>query len=212
MNIDEIAEKIIFSFNADDTLMLEKYTKNMLRQIKTNESMFSVVQRPYLVAKSLYFMLTEDYLTEDEQISVVKLVYFCLLINYLKNKDCRLGSTGHEDLISGCQLALVIISMQNQYLKYSIISGLARYINPEIHIRNQILLFGGIVKEAEIAHCNFPQEDIINDYFVDTFKEIYRHLPTGRDLAVLNENCNPVIKNIKNSISINLKESWLDDF
>jgi hypothetical protein len=212
MNIDEIAQNIVSSFNADDTIMLKMKTKDMLRQINSNESMFSVVQHPYLVAKSLYFMLTEDYLTEDEQISVIKLVYFCLLNNYLKNSGCKSGEAGYEDLVSGCKLALVMISMQNQYLKYSIISGQARYINPETHIRNQILLFGGIAKEAEIAHCTYPLEDVINSYFVDIFNELYRHFPIGRDLAILKENCTPVIKNIKNSISINLKESWLEDF
>ena len=212
MNIDEIAQNIVSSFNADDTIMLKMKTKDMLRQINSNESMFSVVQHPYLVAKSLYFMLTEDYLTEDEQISVIKLVYFCLLNNYLKNSGCKSGEAGYDDLVSGCKLALVMISMQNQYLKYSIISGQARYINPETHIRNQILLFGGIAKEAEIAHCTYPLEDVINSYFVDIFNELYRHFPIGRDLAILKENCTPVIKNIKNSISINLKESWLEDF
>lgn len=212
MKIDEIAQNIVSSFNADDTIMLKMKTKDMLRQINSNESMFSVVQHPYLVAKSLYFMLTEDYLTEDEQISVIKLVYFCLLNNYLKNSGCKSGEAGYEDLVSGCKLALVMISMQNQYLKYSIISGQARYINPETHIRNQILLFGGIAKEAEIAHCTYPLEDVINSYFVDIFNELYRHFPIGRDLAILKENCTPVIKNIKNSISINLKESWLEDF
>jgi len=212
MNIDETAQKIVSSFNANNNVMLKEETKEMLRQINYYESMFSVVKRPYLVAKSLYFMLTEDYLTEDNQISVIKLTYFCLLNNYLKNMDSKPGDFEYEDLVSGCKLALVLISMQNQYLMYSVIAGQALYINPETHIRNQVLLFGGIAKESELAHCNFPLEDIINKYYVDIFRELNSHLPTGKDLAMLKEKCTPIIKNIKTSISVNLNDSWSDEF
>ena len=212
MNIDETAQKIVSAFKAENAVMLKEETKEMLRQIKYYESLFSVVKHPYLVAKSLYFMLTEDYLTEDDQISVIKLAYFCLLNNYLKNMDKKLGDLEYEDLVSGCKLALVLISMQNQYLMYSIIAGQALYINPETHIRNQALLFGGIAKEAELANFNFPLEDIINKYYVNIFKELNSHLPTGKDLAILKEKCTPVIKNIKTSININLNDSWSDEF
>lgn len=212
MNIDETAQKIVFSFNAENNVMLKEETKEMLRQINYYESMFSVVKRPYLVAKSLYFMLTEDYLTADNQISIIKLAYFCLLNNYLKNMDKKFGDLEYEDLVSGCKLALVLISMQNQYLMYSVIAGQALYINPETHIRNQALLFGGIAKEAELANFNFPLEDIINKYYLDIFKELNRHLPTGKDLVILKEKCTPVIKNIEMSISVNLNDSLYDEF
>ena len=179
MNIDETAQKIVSSFNAENNVMLKKEeTKEMLRQINYYESMFSVVKCPYLVAKSLYFMLTEDYLSEENQMSVIKLTYFCLLNNFLMNCNSKPGDAEYEDLVAGCKLALVLISMQNQYLMYSVIAGQARYINPETHIRNQVLLFGGIAKEAEIAHCNFPLEDIIKKYYDNIFKELNNHLPT----------------------------------
>jgi len=212
MNIDETAQKIVSAFKAENAVMLKEETKEMLRQINYYESMFSVVKRPYLVAKSLYFMLTEDYLTENNQIAVIKLAYFCLLNNYLKNMDKKSSDLEYEDLVSGCKLALVLFSMQNQYLMYSVIAGQALYINPETHFRNQVFLFGGIVKEAELAHCKFPMEDIINKYFVDIFKELNSHLPTGKDLDILKEKCTPVIKNIKTSISVNLNDSWSDEF
>ena len=212
MNIDETAQKIVSSFNANNSAMLKDETKNMLFQINNYESMFSIVKQPYLVAKSLYFMLTEDYLSTDNQMSCVKLAYFCLLKNYLNNFDKVLGDSEYEELVSGCKLALVLMSMQNQYLMYSVIAGQALYINPQTHIRNQVLLFGGIVKEAELAHCGFPLEEVINKYFVDIYKVMYIHLPTGKDLALLKENCIPAIKNIETSISDNLKSGLLDDF
>jgi hypothetical protein len=212
MNIDETAQKIVSAFKAENAVMLKEETKEMLRQINYYESLFSVVKRPYLVAKSLYLMLTEDYMTENNQIAVIKLAYFCLLNNYLKNMDKKPDDLEYEDLVSGCKLALVLFSMQNQYLMYSVIAGQALYINPETHFRNQVLLFGGIAKEAELALCKFPLEDIINKYYVDIFKELNSHLPTGKDLAILKEKCTPVIKNIKTSISVNLNDSWSDDF
>lgn len=206
MNIDEIAQKIIVSFNAEDSVALKNEIKMMLHQIDYDESMFSVVKHPYAVAKSLYFMLTQDYLSEDNQISCIKLAYFCLLKNYLDNKDKKVGDLGYEELVSGCKLALVLISMQNQYLMYSVIAGQCGYINPQTHIRKQVLLFGGIAKEAKISRCDFRLEDIIKDYFTDIIKELYDYLPTGRDLAMLKDDCTPVIKNLATTISINLKE------
>lgn len=206
MNIDEIAQRIVSDFNAENDEMLKLDTKGMLHKMKHYESMFSVVKRPCMVAKSLYFMLTEDYLSVDEQMSCVKLAYFCLLNNYLNNADKKETDPEYEDLVSGCKLALVLFSMQNQYLMYSVIAGQAGYINPETHIRNQIFLFGGIVKEAEESHSIFSLEDVINKYLAGIFKELYNHLPTGRDLAELKEKCTPVIKSIKTSISVNLKE------
>lgn len=206
MSIDQLAENISSSFNVDDRATLKETTKFMLHKMRHHESMFSVVNRPYIVAKSLYFMLTEDYLSTEEQMSAVKLIYFCLLNNYLKNCDSKYGSREYEDLVSGCKLSLVLFSMQNQFLMYSIIAGQAGYINPETHLRNQMLLFGGIVKEAENAHDKFPLENVISRYFVDIFKELYNHMPTGRELATLKENCTPVIKSIKRDISLNFKE------
>ena len=210
MSIDQLAENIVSSFNADDRATLKETAKFMLHKMKHHESMFSVVKRPYIVAKSLYFMLTEDYLSTEEQMSVVKLVYFCLLNNYLKNCDSKYGDADYEDLVSGSKLALVLFSMQNQFLMYSVIAGQAGYINPETHLRNQMLLFGGIVKEAETDHVNFPMEDIINKYFMDIFKELRPHLPISEQLAAIKEQSTPVIKSIKRDISINFK--GLDDF
>lgn len=165
MNIDEIAEKIVSSFNAENNVALKEGAKYMLYKINKEECMFSVVKQPYLVAKSLYFMLTEDYLSEDEQISCIKLAYLCLLNNYIKNKDKKTIEPEYENLVSGCKLAIVLISMQGRYLMYSVIAEQAGYINPDVHIRNQMLLFGGIVKEAKIANYNFASEEIIDNYF-----------------------------------------------
>ena len=123
MNIDEIAQRIVSDFNAENDEMFKVGTKEMLHKMKHYESMFSVVKHPYLVAKSLYFILTEDYLSVDEQISAVKLAYFCLLNNYLKNADKQTIDPEYEDLVSGCKLALVLFSMQNQYLMFSVIAG-----------------------------------------------------------------------------------------
>ena len=211
MNIDLIAENIVTSFNKDDAISLKENTKNMLRQINNNESMFSIVKNPYTVAKSLFFMLTEDYLTQKEQMSAVKLAYFCLLINYLNNKDKKPGDPKYEDLVSGSKLALVLITMQSQFLMYSIIAGQGNYINPETHIRNQIQIFGGIAKEAKMAKCDYTVENIIDTYYVDIFNELYNNFPVGRNLDSLKENCYSVIKNIKTMINVNLKDDNLWD-
>lgn len=212
MSIDEIAQNIVSSYRSGNNEMLRQETMKMIHQINFDESMFAVVKRPCLVAKSLYFMLTQDYLSKEEQIAAIKLTYFNLLSNYLKNSESKQGEEGYEDLVVGSKLAIVLISMQNQYLMYSVVAGLAGYINPQTHMRNQVLLFGGIAKEAELANCDFPLEDVIVKYFVDIITEINDHLPTGKELAILKEKCFPVIKSIRTGISINLKEpSWMED-
>lgn len=212
MIIDDIAQRIVSSFNSENAVKLKEGVQDMIRQIKYEESMFSIVSQPYLVAKSLYFMLTEDYLKEDNQISSIKLAYFCLLNNFLKNCDKKPGDAEYENLVSGSKLALVLIYMQNQYLMYSIIARQAGYINPDTHMRNQILLFGGIAKEAEMAHHNFPLEDVIKSYYAEIFSDLSSHLPIKGELSLLKQTVTPVIKNIKSSISANLKEGWSDDF
>ena len=176
-----------------------------------DEGMFSVVEEPYMVAKSLYFMLTQDYLSEEEQMSAIKLCYFCLLKNFLMNKDTTPVDLEYGDLVSGCKLGLVLISMQTKYLMYSIIAGQAHYINPEAHLKNQILLFGGIIKHADsIATTDYlwPLESVIKDYYQDIFKELDRHinLPTKMELTRHIENCTPVIKSIVSRIRDNFKE------
>ena len=100
---------------------------------------------------------------------------------------------------------------------YSVIAGLADYINPQTHLRNQILLFGGIIKDAEsIVDTDYvwPVEDLIKDYFVDIYKELNSHLnlPIRSELSMYKERCTPIIKNIATSISVNLKEppDWMD--
>ena len=55
MNIDEIAEKIVSSFNAENDVALKEGAKYMLYKINKEECMFSVVKQPYLVA--LAFLL-----------------------------------------------------------------------------------------------------------------------------------------------------------
>lgn len=233
MDIDEIATEIVGLYWDEEEL--EDYTgsnrdsllqstqdekkqaiEEMLHQMDINESMFSVVEHPYTVAKSLYFMLTEDYLSDEEKVSAVKLCYFCLLKNYLKNKDEILTNLAFGDLISGCKLLLVLISMQSQYLMYSVIAGQANYFNPETHIKNQVLLYGGIIKDAErIVKTDriWPMENLIKDYFVGIYKELDSHLnlPIGSEHSMYKERCTPIIKDIATSISVNLKEppDWI---
>ena len=68
MKIDEMARNIVSAFVKDDHEVLKQETMKMLRQIHEYEGMFSIVEEPYVVAKSLYFMLTENYLTDENTV------------------------------------------------------------------------------------------------------------------------------------------------
>lgn len=213
MNIDEIAQNIVSVFTSRNDIAMKQETKKMLHQMNYNENMFSVVKRPYTVAKSLYFMLTQEYLSDEEKMDTIKLCYFCCLKNYLTNKDRKVGEVEYEDLVSGSKLAFVLISMQGQFLTFSVVAGLGLFVNPQTHVRNQLLLFAGIAKEADEANCHFLLEDVINDYYKGISKELngHIHIPTGRELAMLKESCTPVVKDIARDISIDFKEpDWMD--
>ena len=212
MNIDEIAQQVVTAFNADNTREMRRHTELMCQKFNREEGMFSIVKRPYLVAKSLYFMLTEDYLSAEDQMECIKLAYFCLLKNFLDNKDCHPTDTGYELLVQGSKLCVVLISMQHEYLMYSVIMGEAHNVLAEKHIRNQIQLFTGIVKEAKINDYNFLAEDIINKYFQDIFTELYEHIPTGQTLYNIKNDETPAIKSMVTNISLNFKEDFDSDF
>lgn len=212
MNIDEIAPNIISAFTSENETLMRQETKKMLHQMDFDESMFSVVKRPYLVAKSLYFMLTQEYLSDEEKMSTIKLCYFCLLKNYLNNKDGKVGEAEYEDLVSGSKLALVLISMQGQFLTFSVVADLGLFVNPQTHVRNQLLLFAGIAKDADDTKCRFYLEDVINDYYINISKELnnHIHIPTKSELVMFKESCTPVVKDIASNISINFKEpDWM---
>lgn len=100
---------------------------------------------------------------------------------------------------------------------YSVIAGQANYINPQTHIRNQVLLFGGIIKETEImvdTDFVWSVEAIIKNYYVSIYKELESHLnlPTKSELLIYKEKYTPIIEHIATSISNNLKEpaDWMD--
>ena len=180
----------------------------MLHQIDYGRSMFTVVKRPYTVAKSLYFMLTQDYLSKEEQISAIEPCYFCLLKNYLMNKDCKMGESEYEDLVSGSKLALVLLSIQKQFLSYAVIAKLIIFIYQELPIRNQFLLFAGIAKEADNANCVFPLEDVINGYYEEIDNDLTRRhiqIPNGRALELLKESCTPLIIEIEKNLGSTLQ-------
>ena len=208
MNIDEIAQNIVNAFRGDNDILLKQETKKMLHQMDFDESMFSVVKYPYLVAKSLYFMLTQEYLSDEEKMSTIKLCYYCLLKNYLQNMDRKAGESEYEDLVSGSKLALVLISMQSRFLTFSVVMGLMLFVNPQAHVRNQVLLFAGIAKESENANLVIPLEDVIKDYYEEIYNELntHTHLPIGTELTMFKESCTPVIKKIASHLRSGFKE------
>lgn len=208
--IDKIAQKIVSSYIGKKEEILAQNTREMLLELHRNEYAFSAVKYPYLVAKSLYYIWSSGKLIEDDQIFCVRLIYFCLLNNYLKNAESNPGEANYKNLVLGCKLAIVLISMQREYLMYDVIHR-AGYVIPETHLRNQIHLFGGIIKEAENLNYLFPVEDIIGKYFKEIFKEIYSILPVGNDLAKLRESYGPTIKRIKMDMQLSFRDDSDND-
>ena len=100
--------------------MRRQFNKQKPIAIKRDEWQFREVKHTYLIARAMYYLLrVNDRLSSEDNGAIVRLVYYCLLRNYLENKDVLSTDIKYADLISGCELAFVVMckTLGNQKLK-----------------------------------------------------------------------------------------------
>lgn len=185
------------------------------KAIKRDEWQFRKVEHTYAIARAMYYLLrVNDRLSNDDSGAIVRLVYYCLLRNYLES--CNVSSTDakYADLIAGCELAFIVMCKSGQFLIYRILVGALGYMPnfAEKYVVDQMRLFGGIVKEAhEKGFTVFLDADITMRFY-KLLIEVYENIPIDEELQIYKEDCASVIKTITQELENGFSYEDDDDF
>ncbi len=203
-------------------LFLEAYFSNskeeyrdmaydLMCDIRRNEWQFCNVEHKYLMAKALYYLLVQDdeeEIPDDLLCSIYKLIYCCLLKGFIETKNLTVNDTKYGDLIATCQLSVVVIFEQAKFLQFSVLGEIGfvpGYVHK--HIKDQLMLFCTIVKEAEEKGFHCQNDSFIDTRFKKIYSEIYPCLPSSETLVNYKKECSSVMEKIVLGIEQNLKDS-----
>ena len=130
----------------------------------------------------------------------------------ITNSEVEPSKIKYTDIIGGSELACTTICQYGKFLMYNVLSGSLHFIPnySHKHLNNQLMLFGGIVKEANENNHYHSLDENITKQFNDFSKEAYQGLPINEDLQNLKMACNSVIQTIINDLELGLKME--DDF
>ena len=117
-------------------------------------------------------------------------------------------------MISACELGVVLILEDAEFIMYSVLSGDLNYL-PNLsqkHIRNQILLWGGTEKEAQREHCNVSMDESISQRCQTMMTDIDSQLPIGDSLQNFRNITIEVIREICKGLELNFDIKDDEDF
>ncbi|MBQ7966550.1 MAG: hypothetical protein IJ290_01370 [Bacteroidaceae bacterium] len=215
--IEKIAERFTSVYNSGNREDIDLEAKTFLREIKRDEYQFKNIEHPYAMACSLYYLLIQDeyeLLTNEEYCTIIKLIYYSLLSNYLKNKDVSIHDVEYRNVIGGSELACIVFDGNAKCLIHYILSGMLHYMPPysEMHLRNQLLLFGGIVIDAHKRHVHYFSDELITRQFKTLTENISHLFPTDEELQKLKNESLPVIQDIFNNLGYSFRLPNEPDF
>ncbi|WP_277234787.1 hypothetical protein [Phocaeicola salanitronis] len=196
--IDEIAKNFIAAYNLGDKNELLRQYELLLSKVNSNEWEFRRIEHYYLVGKALYYLQEEDKantLTDEEYGTIDKLIYYCLLKNYLRNKDVDPTNGKYGDLIGGCELGVYIICMEHEFLNFELIRAGFLPSYPPKCLRNQLLLFWGTVNEAKKINC-FYSTNMFEEITNELEQQFNVQLPMGEDWQKFKIECLPILENV----------------
>lgn len=206
-SIDEIAKNFMAAYNLGDKNELLRQYALLLSKVNSNEWEFRRIEHYYLVGKALYYLQEEDKantLTDEEYGTIDKLIYYCLLKNYLRNKDVYPTNEKYGDLIGGCELGVYIICMEHEYLDFELVKAGFFPFYSRKHLQNQMLLFGGIVNEAKRRNC-FYSTDMFQKITNGLEQQLNMRFPIEEDLQKLKIECLPIIESITTNLECGFK-------
>ncbi|WP_140392844.1 hypothetical protein [Parabacteroides sp. An277] len=215
--IEECAVNLLAAYGSGDNETLLKQAKFLAYRISRNENQFCRLTHYYIVAKALDKLLDlDDQLNFSDALygSIIKLIYYCLLRNYLEYSDLPHTDTKYADLVGGCELAFVIICENINFIMYNIIGGSLQSLpnKSEEIIRNQLLLFGGIVKNSIENHYQHFSEEQLSNRFKRDSAPLYPFLLTGDYLEVFKIGYKSTIHDICKKMEIHKLTKNDDDF
>lgn len=197
--IEQLANEFMSAYNSADKEVTLRKADLLMKSIKKDEWQFTKVEHTYEVARSMYYLLkVEKELSNYDYETIVRLIYYCLLKNYAQNSDVISTDVKYKDLISGCELAFIVMCRNGQFLMYRLLSGALGYMPnfTQKHIVDQMLLFGGIVKDAYDNDYHYFIDRDISNSFSSLLQEVYENIPPSEELQSYKDNCMSVIKTI----------------
>ncbi len=209
--LEQKATEFISAFNSGNKAEISRTSTNFSEAIESNEWQLCKTSSTYLLSRALYYLVD---LPGVNHANICKLLYFCLLRNYLDKQNSILHSD-YSDLIGGCQLAFVTI-YEFGYPLAEIVSNESASLSPEKmekQLLNQLYFFGGIIKQANIeGFHNYPDIEISNKFtsFLNS-SGIDANLPTGNELDNIKSIYTPNLKNIYLTIKDGLRGYPLDE-
>lgn len=215
--MDNLAKEFISAYTANNKNDMYRLSKSIIREIKRDTYQFMKVEHPYIVAKALYYIWNSDCadsISDNEGCDIIKLSYYCILKHYVDNWESATSMTKYLDLISACELGVVLILENAEFIMYSVLSGELNYLPnySQKHVRNQILLWGGTVKDAHRAHCNISMDESIAQRYQTMMEDIDSQLPVGDSLQNFRNLTIEVIRDICKGLERNFDIKDDDDF
>ena len=114
--IEELTQEFVSMYTSKNEKEIIHKARFLVREINRNEFQFMMTKHPYAVARALYYLLSDEAkLTDEESVPVAKLLYYCLLKNYLTNSNADVSDANFSDLIGGCQLGVIFMT---KYIKF----------------------------------------------------------------------------------------------
>ena len=215
--IDNLTKEFISAYTVANKDEMHRLSKSIIREIKRDTYQFKKVEHPYIVAKALYYIWNSDCadtISDSDGCDIIKLSYYCIIKHYIDNCESVSSMTKYLDLISACELGVVLILENAEFIMYSVLSGELNYLPnfSQKHIRNQILLWGGTVKEAHRVHCNVSMDESISQRCQTMMTDIDSQLPIGDSLQNFRNITIEVIREICKGLELNFDIKDDEDF
>lgn len=215
-----LAKDFMAAYTSGDKKNIFPKAELFHREIKRNEWLFRRIERTYDMSRALYCLslLDKDLsFTEDEYSSIIILIYYCSLKNFLEHKELESSDLKYAELIGASELAFVIIAEHIEALTRILIGSLNYFPSyAQNHIRNHLMLFGGIVKDANEKHYHYFSDKDISDRFKKYSQMIYSHLPVGEHLKQFKKDCTFIVqdisKHLEDGFTINDADDFFDPF
>lgn len=207
MNITEnMAQELIATYNSGDEGKTYQKAKELLGRFKRDQYLFTYAEHHYLMAKAFYclFATINESIGQDGT-SVVKLIYYHLMENYLKNADADASTPQYRDLLGGCQLGLVIMINYGQFIMDHILTGVCHIVPgySQDRLFDQILLFNSIIDRAEnVYNFHYVSDSLVDRDYQKVKKGLMKLSLKTADFDALKQRCNELIES--NSLYIKL--------
>ena len=199
--IDRMANNFLLAYAASQKEEMLLISNQIINEINKDTYQFKRTANPYLVAKALYYIWNSDCsdsISDIDGCSLIRLAYYSILKYYHNNHSSISSVTEYIELISACELGVVLMLENPEFIMYTVLSGQLLFLPnySQKHFRNQIILFGGVVKEAHMNHCRVSLDTSISHKYKLIVSDVESQFPIDTELVNLRNSSIGVIKDI----------------